>query len=103
MKNELIRHVYWHTEIDPEAIEKAQQKGKAKLAERARTILKQRIGKAQNFREGQQTPMMGAEIVNYAQHATATCCRRCLEYWHNIPTGIQFGRGSIGLLRRISF
>jgi len=23
----------------------------------------------------------------YAQHATATCCRTCLEYWHGIPKG----------------
>ena len=23
----------------------------------------------------------------YAQHATATCCRDCLDYWHGIPKG----------------
>jgi len=25
-----------------------------------------------------------AEIVHYAQHATAACCRKCIEYWHGI-------------------
>ncbi|MCY1246137.1 hypothetical protein D9M72_593430 [compost metagenome] len=35
--------------------------------------------------DGRQTPMGKDEIVNYAQHATATCCRKCLEAWHNIP------------------
>jgi len=88
MKNELIRHVYWHTPIDDRAIEKAQKMDKNAQAEHARKILKQRIGKENNYMEGRQTPMVGNEIVSYAQHATGTCCRRCLEYWHNIPTGV---------------
>jgi len=25
--------------------------------------------------------------VFIAQHATATCCRRCLARWHGIPAG----------------
>jgi Domain of unknown function (DUF4186) len=25
--------------------------------------------------------------VSVAQHATATCCRTCLERWHGIPKG----------------
>jgi hypothetical protein len=25
--------------------------------------------------------------VFVAQHATATCCRTCLERWHDIPKG----------------
>jgi hypothetical protein len=27
--------------------------------------------------------------VFVAQHATATCCRTCLERWHGIPNGRQ--------------
>ena len=23
--------------------------------------------------------------IHYAQHATASCCRKCMEYWHGIP------------------
>jgi hypothetical protein len=26
-----------------------------------------------------------------AQHATATCCRGCLENWHGIPKGRALG------------
>jgi len=87
LKNELIRHVYWHADIDSEAIKIAKEIRKGQIADHARKILRQRISKGNNFMEGRQTPMMGKEIVSYAQHATATCCRRCLEYWHNIPTG----------------
>lgn len=30
---------------------------------------------------------MRGHPVFIAQHATATCCRGCLEKWHNIPQG----------------
>ncbi|MDA9554649.1 DUF4186 domain-containing protein [Pelobium sp.] len=87
LKKELIRHVYWHTDIDPEAIKIAIKRGKVELATRARKLLSQKVGKSQNWNEGRQTPMMGNEIITYAQHATATCCRRCMEYWHDITPG----------------
>ena len=34
--------------------------------------------------DGKQTPMKNHPVF-IAQHATATCCRKCLEKWHNIP------------------
>jgi hypothetical protein len=34
--------------------------------------------------DGKQTPMRGHPVF-IAQHATATCCRGCLEKWHAIP------------------
>ena len=30
---------------------------------------------------------MEGNALYYAQHATATCCRRCVEEWHAIPRG----------------
>ena len=30
---------------------------------------------------------MRGHPVFIAQHATATCCRGCLEKWHKIPKG----------------
>ena len=36
--------------------------------------------------DGQQTPMKGHPVF-VAQHATACCCRSCLEKWHRIPAG----------------
>jgi hypothetical protein len=41
---------------------------------------------AEPSRDGRQTPRNGNSIF-YAQHATATCCRTCLDYWHAIPKG----------------
>lgn len=34
--------------------------------------------------DGKQTPTKNHPVF-IAQHATATCCRECLEKWHNIP------------------
>ncbi len=36
--------------------------------------------------DGKQTPMKGHPVF-ISQHATATCCRGCLEKWHKIPKG----------------
>lgn len=33
--------------------------------------------------DGKQTPMRGHPVF-IAQHATATCCRGCIEKWHHI-------------------
>lgn len=38
--------------------------------------------------DGKQTPMRGHPVF-VAQHATATCCRGCLEKWYHVKKGIQ--------------
>jgi hypothetical protein len=84
MRSEIIRHVFWHTPIQSEALMTALKNGKLKTRTRAKKILKSRIGKFLGVWDGRQTAMGQEELINYAQHATATCCRKCLEAWHNI-------------------
>jgi hypothetical protein len=36
--------------------------------------------------DGKQTPMRGHPVF-IAQHATATCCRKCIQKWHGIEKG----------------
>ena len=38
--------------------------------------------------DGKQTPMKGHPVF-IARHATATCCRGCLEKWHHISKGVE--------------
>ena len=45
-----------------------------------------RVAAAQPRKDGRQTPYRGHPVF-VAQHATATCCRTCLERWHEIPKG----------------
>lgn len=85
LKFELIRHVFWHTKIDTSAINKAINLGRIELRKRVYRIIKSRVGKYNAYIDNRQTPLGKSEIVNYAQHATASCCRKCMEAWYNIP------------------
>jgi len=86
LQHELIRHHFFHLSVDDQAMRHAQRKGRTKLKEAARHRLEKYLAVADPPRDGRQTPMQGNAIF-YAQHATATCCRTCLEYWHAIPKG----------------
>lgn len=45
-----------------------------------------RLAPAHILNDGKQTPYRGHPAF-VAQHATACCCRGCLEKWHRIPPG----------------
>jgi hypothetical protein len=49
-------------------------------------LIAARVAPAQPHEDGRQTPYRGHPVF-VAQHATATCCRTCLERWHEIPRG----------------
>jgi hypothetical protein len=61
-------------------------KGRAAVLEHARGFIAQRLAPAAPANDGKQTPFRGHPAF-VAQHATATCCRTCLERWHRIPKG----------------
>lgn len=86
LQSEFIRHEFFHRPFDNEARADARRRGREGLTVRVRADLKSGIGGAKPWRDGSQTPMVGSAI-NYARHATATCCRKCVEYWYNIPRG----------------
>ena len=52
----------------------------------ARDFIEKRLAPANPANDGRQTPMRNHPVF-VAQHATATCCRGCLEKWHAIPKG----------------
>jgi len=62
----------------------AMAKGVEGLREAATARLITKICKPGNKWDGQQTSIKNADLIEHAQHATATCCRRCIEYWHGI-------------------
>jgi hypothetical protein len=83
LKYEQFRHHYWHLTIDEKAAKNATKISLEELAERVARRFKSSL-KLNNPYDGRQTPLTG-NILYYAQHATATCCRKCIEYWHDIP------------------
>lgn len=56
------------------------------VREHARDLLTRKIAAALPIKDGRQTPYRGHPVF-VAQHATATCCRTCLEKWHGIAKG----------------
>jgi len=83
LRHEWIRHQFWHAQFDQHAINYALRKGRAGLREAVTRRIRTSVGK-RTARDGRQTPWEG-NILYYAQHATACCCRRCITYWHGIP------------------
>jgi hypothetical protein len=61
-------------------------RGREAIREHARDLIAQRVAPAAPRKDGKQTPYRGHPVF-VAQHATATCCRTCLERWHGLPKG----------------
>lgn len=59
-------------------------KGEDIIRSHARDFIRQKLAPAEPFNDGKQTPMHGHPVFK-AQHATATCCRGCLEKWYKVP------------------
>jgi hypothetical protein len=54
----------------------------------AARFIRERLAPALPANDGKQTPYRNHPVF-VVQHATATCCRRCLEKWHAIQKGRQ--------------
>ena len=52
----------------------------------AQDFIRTRLAPAEPEHDGKQTPMKGHPVF-LAQHATACCCRGCLEKWYSVPQG----------------
>ena len=64
------------------------QKGFETIRSHAQDFISKRIAPAFVANDGKQTPMRGHPVF-IAQHATATCCRKCINKWHKFPAGTQ--------------
>lgn len=60
-----------------------EDKGIDKIRNHAYDFVTKRLADTSNVTDGKQTPMKGHPVF-IAQHATGTCCRRCLKKWHHI-------------------
>lgn len=87
LKYELVRHHFWHLELDQKAVNHASRKGIRGMRAAAGQRLRTSVGNANPAYDGRQTPKSGNALF-YAQHATATCCRKCIEEWHGVPLGV---------------
>src|SRR5262245_20709198 len=61
-------------------------KGVETVLEHAADFIELRLAPADPPNDGRQT-LKRNHPAFIAQHATATCCRGCLQKWHDIPIG----------------
>ncbi len=62
------------------------KKGTSEILKHAAVFIAKRLAPAFPVNDGKQTPWRNHPVF-VAQHATATCCRSCLEKYHQIPKG----------------
>ena len=76
------------------------QKGTETILEHARDFISKRLAQANPTNDGRQTPMRNHPVF-IAQHATGTCCRKCLEKWHQIPKGRALTKEQIDYILQV--
>ena len=102
LQTEKIRHHFWHEPFDEMAVAYARRKGRLGMHAALENRIRRSIGPAEPYRDGTQTPFgedpAGPNVMYFAQHATATCCRRCVELWHGIPMGRELTDSEVSYL-----
>jgi len=85
LKKETWRNAVWNLEIPQYMAKASSELNIDEMRLRVFNLLSNKINKKRSeiFRDGTQTPV-GLKIIFLAQHATGTCCRRCIEEWYGI-------------------
>lgn len=65
-----------------------EEKGMVTIHKHAIDLLRKKIAPAYPPNDGKQTPMHGHPVFK-AMHATAFCCRGCMEKWYKVPQGTE--------------
>ena len=61
-------------------------RGMETMRRHAQDFVRQKLAPAEPVNDGKQTPMHGHPVFK-AMHATACCCRGCLNKWYHVPKG----------------
>ena len=69
-------------------IDYIKNKGMDTVRSHARDFVRDRLAPSFIANDGKQTPMRGHPVF-IAQHATACCCRGCLNKWYRIPKNVE--------------
>ena len=73
-----------------------EKKGIMTISLHTKEFIHVRLSPANPKNDGKQTPFKNHPVF-IAQHATATCCRTCLNKWYRIP------KGQILSIRQVDF
>lgn len=73
-------------QLEAKELDYLQRTGMSDVLRHAAEFVEKRLASASPRNDGKQTPWRGHPVF-VAQHATATCCRGCLQKWHKIARG----------------
>ena len=94
LKKSKFRSKFKLTEKDRQYVK---DKGIDTIRQHAIDFIKARIAPQNPKNDGKQTPMRGHPVF-IAQHATAACCRGCIQKWHGKKKGIRLNDKEIDFL-----
>lgn len=80
--------------LSPKDLDYISGRGLETIGAHAFDFVTARIAPAHPKNDGRQTPWRGHPVFT-AQHATATCCRRCIAKWHGIEKGRPLTDGEV--------
>ena len=83
--------------LDEKELKQLKDRGIDDIIDDARFFILTRIAPALPANDGRQTPWKKHPVF-VAQHATATCCRKCIAKWHGIPKGRELSDDEQGYI-----
>jgi hypothetical protein len=102
-KLEMIRNIFWTIKQPDEKMKKSiLDKSTDEINELVIKRLKSTLSKPkkENDWDGRQTPFDG-NLLYWAQHATGTCCRQCLEEWYGIDANSEISDSDYSFLQQV--
>ena len=78
-------------------VEYIDDKGLDIIRNHANDFITKRLAPKVIKNDGKQTPTKGHPVF-IAQHATATCCRSCLNKWHHIPMDKELNESEVNYI-----
>ena len=85
LKRSKFRSSFYLTKKEREYLN---EKGIEVMRSHAKDFVRQKLAPAYPLNDGKQTPMHGHPIFK-AMHATACCCRGCINKWYRVPKGVE--------------
>jgi len=89
MRFEAIRWEFWTRHFNTHALEDARRRGMGQVLADVKPNLARIVGPVGTHKYSfMQVPTQQGKmrtVIQYAQHAVAACCRKCIEEWHGIP------------------
>lgn len=86
--------------IDGHDLALVHRKGIEVIRQHAEEFVHGRLSSSEPKNDGRQTPMKGHPVFK-AQHATATCCRKCLAKWHGVARGRKLTDTEVNYIIRL--